>query len=292
MPLTGWLVYQERSYAVNRWFANRLIETGRADGLHLELKFIDTLSFGLEDGRPIAYDGDEPIAFPDFIVMRVAYPFASRFFEAAGVRVFNSSAVSRLCNDKCETYLSAFRYAPSVLDVNFYDARFQTHRIVFPQGSVIKSSNGHGGTEVELIEDADQIDPFVSNYDDSHYLIQERFHKPADDIRVYIVGDRIICAVKRIASGFKSNFSLGNEVERYELTAAEEDTVRNLIERLACPFDFIGMDFFMDEHGLVLNEIEDVVGSRMLYETWGYDIAAIYMKHVAETMTGSRTYEH
>ena len=38
--MTGWLIYTPEGYALNRWFADRLLERAAAEGLALELKLL------------------------------------------------------------------------------------------------------------------------------------------------------------------------------------------------------------------------------------------------------------
>jgi gamma-F420-2:alpha-L-glutamate ligase len=53
-------------------------------------------------------------------------------------------------------------------------------------------------------------------------------------------------------------------------------------------FDFVGVDFIRDEGKWILNEIEDVVGSRMLYKTANIDVADLYLKHVAKSIAAAQ----
>ena len=53
-------------------------------------------------------------------------------------------------------------------------------------------------------------------------------------------------------------------------------------------FDFVGVDFIRDGGRWVLNEIEDIVGSRMLYKTTDLDVASLYIKHVAKSVKAAQ----
>jgi ribosomal protein S6--L-glutamate ligase len=69
------------------------------------------------------------------------------------------------------------------------------------------------------------------------------------DIRVIVVGGKAIGGMKRSAVGeeFRSNFSLGGDVEKWELS----DDERNLAEKVAkvCGLDYGGVDIMKDEKG-------------------------------------------
>ena len=45
-------------------------------------------------------------------------------------------------------------------------------------------------------------------------------------------------------------------------------------------FDFVGIDFVFDNGKIIFNEIEDVVGSRMVYTYTDIDIVDIYIKYL------------
>ena len=98
------------------------------------------------------------------------------------------------------------------------------------------------------------------------------------------MGENVVAAVKREAiSGFKSNFSLGGSAKEVAPTPSQEKVIALLYKHLE--FDFVGVDFIMDNGEWVLNEIEDPVGSRMLYHSTGIDIAKVVMRYVAQVMS-------
>ncbi|MBR6213406.1 MAG: hypothetical protein IKQ67_02000 [Candidatus Methanomethylophilaceae archaeon] len=47
--------------------------------------------------------------------------------------------------------------------------------------------------------------------------------------------------------------------------------------------DFIGIDFVFGDGQVYLNEIEDVVGTRMLYSLTDMDPARMYMEYIAHS---------
>ena len=98
---------------------------------------------------------------------------------------------------------------------------------------------------------------------------------------------KILAAVlRRSETDFRSNFSLGGEVSLVDPPAEICEMVETLQTKFA--FDFVGVDFIRDEGKWILNEIEDVVGSRMLYKTANLDVAELYLQHVAKEMEQTR----
>lgn len=65
------------------------------------------------------------------------------------------------------------------------------------------------------VEAQDWIDAY-SHFSEPLY-IQEYINHPGEDFRVFVIGDRVVGAMKRIArKGWKANFSLGSRVENYK----------------------------------------------------------------------------
>ena len=78
------------------------------------------------------------------------------------------------------------------------------------------------------------------------------------DLRVYIIGKKIVGAIKRQANNsFRANFSLGGSVTSYQCDKEILDYVNQVVQ--VFDFGMVGIDFILDE-------IEDVVGARMLYQ--------------------------
>ena len=100
------------------------------------------------------------------------------------------------------------------------------------------------------------------------------------DLRVYVIGEKIIAAILRTAKeGFKSNFSLGGDVSEYQLSKEETTIVEKIISLFH--FGLVGIDFIIGDNGeLIFNEIEDVVGARMLYQCTDINLVGLYLEFI------------
>ena len=99
-------------------------------------------------------------------------------------------------------------------------------------------------------------------------------------MRVYMLGGEAIAAVRRTSkTDFRSNFKLGGKVASVDIPPDAAEMARRLYDRLK--FDFAGVDFIRDGGRWIFNEIEDVVGTRMLYATTALDAAKLLMRHAA-----------
>jgi len=153
---------------------------------------------------------------------------------------------------------------------------------------IIKSVTGHGGKEVYLFSEfinnmminLSSQEPDAEQYYTDKYLIQPLIEYGNRDLRVYIIGKNIIGAVLRTSeTGFKSNFSLGGKVQLYNLNDEQKVVVQKIAE--AFDFDYVGIDFLLDKNNnLIFNEIEDVVGARMLSSCSDIDYVTLYIEYI------------
>ncbi|MGM0897208.1 MAG: ATP-grasp domain-containing protein [Bacillota bacterium] len=198
------------------------------------------------------------------VFFRVRQPQAARFLEDRGVRLINRAEVNRIANDKWLSY-QFFQ----VLGLPM----IPTYRSALPYPFIAKSAGGHGGAEVWLVE-SEQDMP-----DTESPLLYQPVVPHIADVRAYVIGEKIVGAVKRSAqNSFKANYSLGAAVERFELTSAQRIDVEKIAKALKS--DYIGVDFLLLEDGRhVFNELEDPVGARSFYQTHEDNIAELLARH-------------
>ncbi len=258
--MNAWLVYDEERAAKNADYIALHHKKGAEYGIEFALKMADECQMALRSG-----------ARPDFAIVRTVNPALSRELEEQGVPVFNPSPVSEICNDKYKTYeyVSARCETMPVLDTRFFlgemlNDRAGTEHLLrqFPH-HVLKAVDGHGGSQVFLTDEASYEEIGIMGAD---FILQPFLKGPGKDVRVYVIGDEIVAAIERQArEGFRSNYSLGGAVRPVALTKEQ----KGLVAQICRIFDFglAGIDFLVDERGnFVFNEIEDVVGARMLYQ--------------------------
>jgi gamma-F420-2:alpha-L-glutamate ligase len=288
MPiLEGWLLYTKEDYRRNKAFAERFLNFGNNSKSRIRLIFKDDLIYGIKNNTYWLSYKDLEISPPDFVINRSIDYMMSRHLEYMGARVFNSSKVSEICNDKARTYQEIARLSIPVVDTIFADKNMILNdmlKISFPV--VVKSADGRGGKEVFLVRSAKELVGVAENTGKNKFVIQKVCGCPGKDVRVYVVGRKIVGAViRRSKTGFKANISLGGVPEFYHLNENEIKTVMKITDQFN--FGMVGIDFIFDENmGFLFNEIEDVAGSRSLYMTSNIDIAKIYLEHIYNEAEG------
>ncbi len=214
-----------------------------------------------------------------FVINRTRISSLSRYCELHNIPVFNGSRLVTLGNDKT----AAYEYVSSLgLSVLPYFKSPDAPGLSFP--CVMKSADGHGGTEVFLLRSPDETAVIMSDHPDRRWLFQELCDTPGKDLRVYLVGNKIVGAMLRSSdTDFKANYSLGAKSEPYQLNTEEI----KLVQTIAAPLTIghCGIDFLFHQGKAVFNEIEDVVGSRMLYRHTDIDVVSLYLDEISEQLS-------
>ena len=267
--MKGLLIYDRRGAERNSWFISRLTECASKRGCKLELMICDD---GIDKRCCSSFD---------FAIIRTIDPEINQGLEALGIPVFNNSKTSRIANDKWQTCLMAVKEGIEVMNTVPLDPDEDLE--LFPYPIVIKSVDGHGGSEIFLANNSKECKQSLSKLVNKSAIAQKLCDEPGVDMRVYVMGDEIIAATKRTSNNdFRSNFSLGGNAELDTPTEGMIRTIRKL--RGALDFDFVGIDFIRHNGRWVLNEIEDVVGTRMLYSLTDIDAADRYIDYILKSI--------
>ena len=85
---------------------------------------------------------------------------------------------------------------------------------------------------------------FSTRFEGRRTIVQPYIESSATDVRVFMLGEEVLGAVKRTGSdSFKSNYTLGGSVEKYTLSSWQEKEVRKIAKALKS--DYIGIDFLL-----------------------------------------------
>ncbi|MFA5576253.1 MAG: hypothetical protein WCZ27_08690 [Tissierellaceae bacterium] len=256
--MIGLLLYKKEDYLRNQSYVEWLIDEGQKKDINLKLIFKEDLEL----------EGIGKNSHIDFVINRTRSYEVSLLFELNDIRVFNNSEITLLGNNK----LAAYSYAKSK------GFTYPGVLLNWDGGEIIsKPNDSHGGQGIGLIGQVD--------LGDGKTRFQQRFLRNiVGDIRFYVIDNKIIHAVLRKAGGkILSNFSQGGEIDYYKFSAQEKSLVEKFMKGLQ--IDYVGLDFFLtDKKELIFNEIEDVVGSRMLSTLGINNTTELYFEHIAKQM--------
>lgn len=260
----GILVYTSADAEYNKWFIDHIIEEGRKCNLDIRLV--------LSDKEEI------PDNKYSFAIVRNRDSKLCKRLEENNIRCFNSSYVVNIGNDKWEMYKD---FNSAGIPVMY------TQRAKLPYPFVMKPVDGHGGENVYLIKNADEYESVISNIPDERQvdlIYQVIATEKGRDIRVYVVGGIILTAMERIAldseNDFRSNYSLNGNAKEHALTDEELKLAAKVADHIKA--DFVGIDLIYNNGRPVVNEIEDAVGTRMLYSLTDIDPVREFVAHIAD----------
>ncbi len=254
--MTGLLIYKEDDAKINADYIDWIITSALKLGMDLELLYSHDF---FERGLRKKYNKVE------FAINRSRSYNLSLILELADIKVFNNSQVTLLGNNKLAAYryakLRGYKYA-GVL------ASWEDEKEL-----ITKPIGGHGGKGIEVLK------PNYPSFNEGSFQ-QEFLSDIIGDIRFYIINNRIIHSVIRKAkAGYLSNYSRGGAIEYYRYSIEEETFVNNFINDLQ--IDYAGIDFLLLKNNeLIFNEIEDVVGSRMLSSLGLNNTTELFLEHI------------
>ncbi|WP_416151372.1 ATP-grasp domain-containing protein [Salipaludibacillus sp. HK11] len=284
--INGWLIYRKKDILRNRAFITMLKDATKSRGILLEVIPYEQLSLSVSQHDLILPLTDQNMLNkPDFIINRSVSPWLNEVVELQGIRCFNQAYVARIANDKRLAHaVLANIDIPMLHTTAVHRDFFTATESHFPSSYILKDPLGRGGTGVELIDPSRGI----SNL--STTLPEDLLHQPVGgkkgkDLRIYIVGNKIVGAVLReSATDFRANISIGGNSSFYQLREHEISTVEKITD--AMQMDFVGLDFLIAEDGsLLFNEMEDAVGCRSLYMTSSINIAEIFIEYIYQEIS-------
>lgn len=270
-----WLVYERDNVARNGFFIEQWQKAAAHQGVRVSLVLHEDLTYGMQDGK--AYlTHQEHKELPDAAVMRLNMPLLSAHFERMGIPVFNNGKVARLVNDKRLTHQMMSGLMPC-MDTVFLKGNERTSPLPYPV--VLKAVHSCGGRQVHLINNDSEFQKALENTRPDEALVQACSDTPGRDVRVYVLGKDIIATMMRKSDeDFRSNIGQGGSAVPYEMNEDDLGKVRQIIDMF--DFGLVGIDFIPHKGRLHFNEIEDAVGTRMLFANGHEDIVENYLKFI------------
>lgn len=138
---------------------------------------------------------------------------------------------------------------PSVLRTSPLEERETFGDWEFP--IIAKHEKGYQGKSVRKFESIKEVEKFVNKINEKNLgmFLWQKCLPTRWDLRIIVLDGKAIGAMKRSAVGdeFRSNFSLGGEVEHWDLSESD----REIAEKVAkiCGLDYCGVDIMKDNEG-------------------------------------------
>ena len=264
--MTGYMIYEKNDAQKNKMYVEMHKEAFADFGVDIKLVLTDKIY--KEHKR-------------DYII--------SKEYEKIGIRVFNSSEVTRIANNKGLTYKflkGKVPFMPTEYEKLMLISGVNVNNNLISYPYVLKSCSGHGGSQVFMINSNDDEEIAIKKIENDKFVKQQCCTDLGKDVRVYIIGNKVVAAVLRTSEeSFKSNYSLGGNVSLYDLNETERKYVDTITQML--PMDFAAIDFIFNNGQAAFNEIEDAAGARMLYSISDIDIVKMQVEYMMKELKKS-----
>ena len=274
----------------------RLVEA--ADELGHEVRVLNTLQFAIDlrRGEPDLYFRQAQIGDFDAILPRIGASITyfgtavTRQFEQMDVFCANSSAGISNSRDKLRSLQILSRHQIGIPETTFVRDKHDVLPAIERVGGapvVIKLIEGTQGIDVLLAESVNSAEAIVELLQSQrqNVLIQKFVaESKGRDIRAFVVGDRVVAAMRRVAQGqeFRSNVHRGGRTEPVTLESAYHDTAVRAAQIMG--LRIAGVDMLEGEDGPQIMEVNSSPGLEGIEACTQLDIAGAVIDYIAASV--------
>jgi len=261
-----------------------------------KIRVLDTTQFGLylQSGQPdLTYRG-KPLSHYDAVIPRIGNSIT--FFGSAVVRQFEQ--VGAYCLNDADSILASRDKLASMQELSTHNIGIAETAFVRHPSDILKAIQAMGGAPViiKLLSGTHGVGVILAESDKvaeaiietlgslkQNVLVQKFVSESKGrDIRAFVVGDRVVGAIRRTAAGqeFRSNIHRGGSAKLVELDAEYERTAVKAAQILN--LHVAGVDMLEGKDGPVIMEVNSSPGLEGIEGATGIDIAGEIIKHLEE----------
>ncbi|MBR4686297.1 RimK family alpha-L-glutamate ligase [Methanomassiliicoccales archaeon LGM-RCC1] len=262
--------------------ADMIVQAGSRAGIPIEVFHNTDLTVPIGDEEAF----HEKLGDCDFVVFWDKDVKLAKNLEVCGYPVFNCSECIRVCDDKSLTHLTLADYGIPSIRTLASPMTFgqplgdwvKTAQDILGYPMVVKDCFGSFGEQVRLI--VDETDLMNESSDPVPKIFQEYIECDAEDIRIEVVGEKVVASVKRKAAegDFRANASNGGTMTKYVPT--EEEAILAIDAAAAVQADFAGVDIINSPEGPVVCEVNSNAHITNLKNATGIDVSDHIIRHI------------
>jgi ribosomal protein S6--L-glutamate ligase len=270
---------------------NRLREAGKARGHTMVV--IDPLRcyMNIAASKPAIHYNGRALANVGAVIPRIGASITFygtavvRQFEMMGVFALNGSAAITRARDKlqCLQWLSS--HGIGLPPTGFASSPDDTEDLLVLVGGapvVVKLLEGTQGMGVVLAETRKAAESVIDAFRglSAHFLVQQFVKEAAgSDIRCFVIGSRVVAAMKRQAKEgeFRSNLHRGGRAELVRITPEERSSAVRAARVVG--LDVAGVDILRSSRGPLVIEVNASPGLEGIEDATGKDIAGMMIEY-------------
>ncbi len=260
------------------------------------VRVLDTLGFSIlvEAGRPALFYRNAVLPRYDAIVPRIGASVTHfgtavvRQFEQMAVFTLNSSHSITVSRDKLRSIQVLSRHAIGLPATAFVRERSGVLPAIAKVGGapvIIKLLEGTQGIGVILADQTKTAEAIIETLQSAKQnVLVQKFVKESrgKDIRAFVVGDRVVAAMRRVAHGgeFRSNVHRGARAEAVVLGETYQRTAIHAAQILG--LRVAGVDMLESDDGPKVMEVNSSPGLEGIEKATGIDVATAMVDHLEE----------
>ncbi|MEA3345345.1 MAG: lysine biosynthesis protein LysX [Chloroflexota bacterium] len=251
------------------------------------------IEYELIRDRHLILDMDQPNLDYDVVLERcISHSRAMaalRILSDWGIKTVNTYRVAATCGSKLETTSALMRHGvPSPRTMVAFTPQSALEAIeAIGYPAVLKPAVGSWGRLLSKVNDREAAEAILEHkkvlgsYQHSIFYIQEYVDKPQRDIRSFVVGDEIICAIYRYSEHWITNTARGGRAENCPVTP--EIRRLSLAAAEAVGGGVVAVDILETGDGrMLVNEVNYTTEFRNSIEPTGVDIPGRIVDYVVE----------
>ncbi len=205
---------------------------------------------------------------------------AVEFFESIGIPAVNSLQTARTCENKFVTSLALVKNKVPTPQFSLVFSEDKAKKAIEDMGGypvVLKPVSGSWGRLIAKINDVNSLEATIeqkSVLGGPHhhaFYIQQYIEKPDRDIRIHVIGGKVIAAIYRNSKHWITNTARGAEA----IPCAIDSDLANIAKNAgkAVGEGVLGIDIFETKNGYVVNEINHTMEFKNVQRVTGIDVA-------------------
>lgn len=219
--------------------------------------------------------------------------YALRILNDWGIPTINSYEVALICGNKLETTSALIRdKVPTPrCKIAFTPEAALTAIEEMGYPVVLKPAIGSWGRLLSKVNDRETAEAILEHkqilgsYHHSIFYIQEYIHKPARDIRSFVVGDETVAAIYRYSQHWITNTARGGRAENCPVTPELNEL--SLAAAKAVGGGVVAVDLLETHDGqLLVNEVNYTMEFRNSIDTTGVNIPEVMVDYVIKVGRG------
>ncbi len=277
----------------NSYSTRRLKEAALAR--NYEVKVLNTMKFAidLERGKPDLYFRQKLLSHFDAVLPRIGASITYygtavvRQFEEMGIFCANTANGITNSRDKLRSLQILSRHQIGIPKTTFVNDKNDVLPAIQRVGGapvvikLIEGTQGIGVLLAESIKAAESIIELLQSQKQNVLIQKFVAESKGKDIRAFVVGDRVVAAMRRVAQGqeFRSNVHRGGVAEPVDLTEEYRETAVRSAQILG--LRVAGVDMLESATGPQVMEVNSSPGLEGIETCTKLDIAGAVVEYIA-----------